>query len=189
MLFLILLPSAEARVCIVVPGSWSPRRSTCLRSANLYWCARIETTIVSSSYVSQQFCIGVPLLRLQSYHHQYTSHNHTTILDGRSLWALGFRVPGLQCRGWCLGCRASGFGCLMQPVDDTPVEFLPELMEFHVGLRKSSPHHSPACTGCAPFRAHKSRPHHSPACTGCAAFRAHKSRTHHSPACTCVCLC
>jgi hypothetical protein len=62
-----------------------PIRSTCLRSANLYWCARIETTIVSSSCVSQQFCIGVPLLRLQSYHHQYTSHNHTTILYGRSL--------------------------------------------------------------------------------------------------------
>ena len=62
-----------------------PIRSTCLRSANLYWCALIETTIVSSSYVSQQFCIGVPLLRLQSYHHQYTSHNHTTILYGRSL--------------------------------------------------------------------------------------------------------
>ena len=56
-----------------------PIRSTCLRSANLYWCARIETTIVSSSYVSQQFCIGVPLLRLQSYHHQYTSHNHYLI--------------------------------------------------------------------------------------------------------------
>ena len=45
-----------------------PIRSTCLRSANLYRCALIETTIVSSSYVSQQFCIGVPLLRLQSYH-------------------------------------------------------------------------------------------------------------------------
>ena len=62
-----------------------PIRSTCLRSANLYWCALIETTLVSASYVSQQFCIGVPLLRLQSYHHQYTSHNHTTILYGRSL--------------------------------------------------------------------------------------------------------
>ena len=76
-----------------------PIRSTCLRSANLYRCALIETTIVSSSYVSQQFCIGVPLLRLQSHHHQYTSHNHTTILYGRK--ALGFRVPGLHFRGWC----------------------------------------------------------------------------------------
>jgi len=40
------------------------KRSTCLRSSNLYWCALIETTIVSSSI---------------------TSHNHTTILYGRSL--------------------------------------------------------------------------------------------------------
>ena len=66
-----LCRSASLQCCarLLVPPFWS----TCVRSANLYWCARIETTIVSSSYVSQQFCIGVPLLRLQSYHHQYTS--------------------------------------------------------------------------------------------------------------------
>ncbi len=66
----------RVRVCVCVCGVCAllRLRSTCLRSANLYWCARIKTTIVSSSYVSQQFCIGVPLLRLQSYHHQYTSH-------------------------------------------------------------------------------------------------------------------
>ncbi len=66
-----LCRSASLYCCarFLVPPIWS----TCLGSANLYWCALTETTIVSSSYVSQQFCIGVPLLRLQSYHHQYSS--------------------------------------------------------------------------------------------------------------------
>ena len=80
LLFSILLPSAAARACIVVPGSWSPCfLCTCLRSANLYWCARIETTIVSSSYLSQQLLYWCALIETtiispsiyitQSYHY------------------------------------------------------------------------------------------------------------------------
>ena len=70
LLFSILLPSAAARACIVVPGSWSPCfLCTCLRRANLYWCAiiicvtaflywcaLIETTIISPSiYITQSY--------------------------------------------------------------------------------------------------------------------------------------
>ena len=81
-------PLPQRELVLLCPVLGPPVRSTCLRSANLYGCAVIETTIVSSSSVSQQFCIGVPLLRLQSYHHQYTSHNHRLVL----------RVQGLRLR-------------------------------------------------------------------------------------------
>ena len=68
--FLILLPSAAARACIVVPGSWSSRYGVLVSAAPT--------------------CIGVPILRLQSYHHHichssfvlvcpYWDYNHITI--------------------------------------------------------------------------------------------------------------
>ena len=86
--FQILIPSAAARACIVVPGSWSPRYGVLVSAAPT--CIGVPLLRLQSyhHHVSQQFCIGVPLLRLQSYHYQYTSHNHTTILYGRK--SLGF---------------------------------------------------------------------------------------------------
>ena len=89
----IWLPSAAARACIVVPGSWSPRYEV----------------LVSPTAT----CIGVPVLRLQSYHHHmchssfvlvcpYWDYNHITInihhtiipLSYTGAKSLGFRLSG-----------------------------------------------------------------------------------------------
>jgi hypothetical protein len=105
MLFLILLPSAAARVCIVVPGSWSPRSGVLvsaarackafLRLKSYHHHIRHTTHIAGCCSVNLIWCA---FLRLQSYHHHIHHKVHHTIISlpytgvFLRLWGLGFRV-------------------------------------------------------------------------------------------------